>query len=446
MDMAEETEPFSQEENILVTGSPVVDLTVDVELPEVITLPEAEPEGPPRLGPDFVRLWLATGISNLGDGARLTALPLLAATITRDPVAISILLFATRLPWLLFSLHAGAIADRIDRRRLIVVVSSVRAVVIGLLAIAALTDSVSLPLLYAVALAQGIGEVFSDNAAFALMPTIVPRPRIEEANGRLETAVIIANEFAGPALGGLLFTVAVALPFSLDAVSFLFSAALIASIAPRPSTHGLEKRTTSIGTDIREGLRWMWSHPVLRNLSLIAAATNLVLFATFSIQVLYVLEILELHAPGFGLFLTAEALGAIAGSMMAARLRRRFGLTRSVIAALLLAASANLVIGITSSWALAGVMAMTVSAGGGIWNVITNSFRQTAVPDHLMGRVQSSHRVLSWGAMPLGTILGGVLSAAFGLRAPFLVAGITLTLLAVAVGAVISRDASEPSV
>ncbi len=410
-------------------------LVVDAAAPDVIVLDEP----PEPLGRPFLKLWLATAISNLGDGARLTALPLLAATITREPLAISGLLFAGKLPWLLLSLHSGAIADRVDRRKLIAGVTIGRGIVMALLAFAAIAGNVTLPMIYAVALIQGIGEVFADNASFALLPSLVPRSRLEDANGRLESAVIVANEFAGPALGGLLFAVAIALPFSLDAVSFLGAALLIATLPKSPSLRVTEQHTT-IRTDIAEGLRWMWHNSTLRDLSLIACATNLVLFATFSIQVLFVLEVLGLSAQGFGIFLAVEALGAVGGSLIAAKLRKRWGVARTVALALATAAVANLMLAMTTAWVFAGAMAMLVSVGGGVWNVVTNSFRQQATPDELLGRVQSSHRLLSWGAMPIGTLLGGAVSAAFGLHAPFLVAGLVLTALAFLVAAVLGRS------
>lgn len=419
-----------------VVVAPQEELAVDVAAPEVITLPEADQE---PLGPNYVRLWLATTASNVGDGARLTALPLLAATVTRDPVAISGLLFAAKLPWLLFSLHSGAIIDRVDRRRLIVGINLLRALAIGALAVGAAMGAVNIFALYAVALLQGIGEVFTDNAAFAVLPSIVPRSRLEDANGRLEASVIVANEFAGPALGGILFAIAIAMPFTLDAITFLAAGALIASI-PLPRTARNDATPTTIRHDIAEGLRWMWSHPVLRDLSLIAAVTNLVLFATFSIQVLYALEILGLSPTGFGFFLAAEAFGAMAGSMLAGRAKKRLGMTGAVAIALAIAGAANIGLVFTSSWVVAGALALSVSVGGGLWNVITNSFRQTVVPNHLLGRVQSSHRVLSWGAMPLGTLVGGALAAGWGLRVPFLAAGIVLPLLAVAVSLTLARS------
>jgi MFS family permease len=344
------------------------------------------------------------------------------------------LMFAGKLPWLALSLHAGAIADRVDRRRLIVGVNILRAIAMGILGIFLAGGMESIALLYGVAVLQGVGEVFSDNAAFALMPSIVPKERLEDANGRLEAAVVVTNEFAGPALGGLLFAAAAAAPFILDGGSFLLAGVLIASISYRSPIVLEQPQKTRLRDDIAEGVRWLRDHTVLRNLSLIAAVTNLMLFATFSIQVLFALEVLGLSSAGFGLLLSAEAFGALFGSLLAGKLKRSLGARGAIVLALGVAAVANIAIATSSSWVLVGAMAIATSFAGGLWNVMTNSLRQSLVPDRLLGRVQSAHRLLSWGAIPLGSVLGGVLAASFNLHVPFLVAGVSLSVMTVAVG------------
>ncbi|MGH2755811.1 MAG: MFS transporter [Actinomycetota bacterium] len=397
---------------------------------------DSEPE---RLGPDYLKLWLATAVNNVGDGVRMTALPLLAATFTRSPILIAGVLFACKLPWLLFSLVSGAIVDRVDRRRLMILINVSRGVAMALLGVVVLTGGGGLALLYGVALAQGIGEVFADNAAFALMPNLVPRSRLEDANGRLEAAMVTMNEFAGPALGGALVALAVGLPFLLDSVSFVAAALLLTTISFRPRPVADSAPTRNIRRDIGEGLRWLWRRPLLRDLSLIAAATNLVLHATFAIAVLFALEILDLGEIGFGLLLSGEAFGALTGSLLAGSIKRRIGTRSTVVAALLIAGLANLAIASSSSWPVVAAMMIGVAFAGGLWNVVTNSLRQSLVPDRLLGRVQSTHRLLSWGAIPLGTILGGLLSQFVGLRTPFAVAGAALALLALAAGALLAR-------
>ena len=424
----------------------VIDLTAPaVEVPDdVIYLPEAEP---PRLGRAFARVWTAAAISNAGDGVRITALPLLAAAVTRNPVAVSGILLASHLPWLLFSLPAGAIIDRLDRRKLVSGVSAMRAVVMAALCALVVFGEATLPALYAVAFLQGLGEVFSDNALFALVPGVVPRERLEDANGRLESVVQVTNQFAGPAAGGFLFAHAAGLPFFLDALSFLVMALLVRGVKLRPGRSAVvvEEATVerkSIRADIAEGVRWLRARPALRNLSYIAALTNLSLNATFAVFVLFALEELELSASAFGLLLSIEAVGALGGCLLAARIRKHVGIPLAIAGALALAGLANLTIASTHSVPVVAAMMVAVAFAGGVWNVLTNSLRQAVTPDRLLGRVQSAHRLLSWGAVPFGTLLGGVTAHAYGLRAPFLIAAFMLC--AVAVGAFLNSEHLQP--
>lgn len=394
----------------------------------------------PRLGPDFLRLWAAAAASNVGDGVRITALPLLAAFLTRNPVLISGVLIATRLPWLVFSLHAGAIADRVDRKRLIVRVNLGRAVVMGLLALSVATGFGGLAALYLVALLQGIGEVFSDNTAFAMLPSVVPKERLEDANGRIEGAIIVTNEFAGPALGALLFAHWASVPFALDAATFVLAAWFFAGIkATSPRREAAT--STTVGQDIRTGLRWLRSHTLLRNLTVIASLTNLALQATFAIQVLFVLNTLGLSPTGFGLIMAAEAGGSLIGSFAAAPMKRRLGTRATVVIALAVVAVANLVVATTTSWGVATAMWIAMTFAGAVWTIVTNSLRQTIVPDGLLGRVQSAHRLFSWGAMPLGALIGGITAATLGLRAPFFFAATLLGVLTLAAASLLRREA-----
>ena len=410
---------------------PVLDLTATaVEAPdEVIYLPEAEPG---KLGADFARVWAAAAVSNVGDGVRKTALPLLAAAVTRDPLAVSGILLAGHLPWLLFTLPAGAIVDRLDRRNLITAVSAMRALVMAVLCGMVLFGEAGLPVLYAVAFLQGIGEVFSDNAVFALVPGVVSKGRLEDANGRLEAVVVATNQFAGPALGGLLFAQFAGLPFLVDAGSFVLMAVLVLGVRQRGPRGPRPAVKTTIRADIAEGIRWLRARPSLRNLSFIAALTNMALNATFAIFVLFALEELDLSATAFGILLSVEAIGALAGSLFAARIRKHIGIPLALAAALGVAGVANLTIATTGIVPLVSAMMVAIAFAGGVWNVLTGSLRQAVTPDRLLGRVQSAHRLLAWGAIPFGTLLGGAAAGAFGLRAPFFVAALMLCALAVA--------------
>ena len=429
------TEPTALMEQEVADGLGVAPTTGVVRLPEAPPIDSGGSKT--RLGSDFARLWGAAAVSAVGDGVRETALPLLATVLTRNPVLVAGILFASKLPWLVCSLPAGAIADRVDRRRLVVYVNVFRTIVMGALFAIVAAGGGSLWLLYTVAFLQGVGEVFSDNTAFAMMPALVPHAGLEKANGRLEAAAVMGQSFIGPALGGVLFAVAAGIPFGLDAATFAVAAVLFTSIrfrAPRA-----EKPAVPLGVDIKEGLTWLRGHALLRNLSVFAALTNFVLHATFGIFVLFAKEILNLQPAGYGLLLSVEAVGVLCGSLLAAGIKRRIGLGPAILLSLLVSGLGNLVIGVSASVLVVATMMVSISFCAGVWTVVTNSLRQATVPDRLMGRVQSAHRLLSWGAIPIGTMFGGAIAQAWGLRAPFFVAAGALLVLAIAAYSLVAR-------
>lgn len=391
------------------------------------------PDRPPPFGANFSKLWAATAVSNLGDGVRDAALPLLAATLTRDPALVAGVAVAGRLPWLLVSLVSGAIVDRVDRRRLMAAANLFRAAAVGLLVVSSATGMAQLPLVYVVAFALGVAETLFDNAFLSITPAVVPRSRLEAANGRLEAAMVVCNEFAGPPLGGVLFAIAATVPFALDGASFAVSALLILSMRGtfRPVSLDPPARR-SIRSEIGEGLRWLWSHRFLRSLSAMAAVVNLLLTATLSIFVLFALEVLGSGELGYGLTLSAFGGGGLIGGLAAAAISRRVGAVRTITGIILLAAASQAVLGLSSDLVLAAGMIALVSFSGSVWSVLTNSLRQGLIPDRLLGRVTSAHRLLSFGAMPLGALLGGLVGRSLGLRAPFLLAAVGLAVLGLA--------------
>ncbi|MFN2594155.1 MAG: MFS transporter, partial [Actinomycetota bacterium] len=334
---------------------------------------------------------------------------------------------------------AGAIADRADRRKLMIVVNVARGIVMAGLAVAVVAGLSSIVLLYGIVLLQGIGEVFSDSAAFALLPSLVPEQRLDDANGRLEAVVSVTYQFAGPALGGLLFALATGAPFAVDAASFLIAGSLFAAIrhrAPREKVIRLEK--TTIRQEVAEGLRTLWMNRYLRNLTLLGAGCIFFLYGTFAIYVLYLLRTIGISAPGVGLFLSIEAAGSITGALVAGRVRTKLGTAGALTAALVVAGVANLALGVTGSWILVAAMAIAISFAAGVWNVVNASFRQRLVPDRLLGRSQSAYRFLAWGAIPLGSLVGGILGSTLGLRSPFLIGGAALIALAMVARIVLS--------
>lgn len=383
------------------------------------------------LGPNYRKLWAAATISNLGDGVRLTALPLMAASITRDPAQIAAIDFASTLPWFLFALFSGALVDRIDRRQAMGIANLVRAVLVGGLAIAVASGQGSLVVLYLVAFLLGTAETVFDNASQAILPALVRRDQLERANGRMYAAEFITNQFAGPPLGAFLFVAAAAAPFFLDSISFLVAALLILSFQGSFRTEREEDTPkTSLRFDIREGLRWLWDHKLLRTLGIMLGIWNGMAMAAGSIFVLFALEILEVSEVGYGILASTFVIGSVVGSLVASRLSARIGPGRTLLMQVTLGASASLVVGLTTNPYLVGLMFAVEGFTAVAWNVITVSLRQSIIPDRLLGRVNSVYRLLGWGMMPIGAALGGLLGSTLGLRSPFFVQAAVLGVMA----------------
>lgn len=226
------------------------------------------------LGARFWRIWVAAGVSTLGDGVREVALPLLAVTVTRDPALVAAVSVAGRLPWLLLSLVSGALVDRLDRRRVMGTVDVVRAGIVLSLALAVAVGLTSVALLCIIAFALGTGETLFDNAAQAIMPSVVRRDQLESANSRLYAAQVASFEFVGPPLGALLFATAAEVPFVVDGVSFAV-AALVLTMAGSYRPVRPAGPPARLRAEIVEGLRWLWNHRPLRTLGLMLGVWNL---------------------------------------------------------------------------------------------------------------------------------------------------------------------------
>jgi MFS family permease len=414
-----------------------------------------------KLGANYWKLWIASVTSNLGDGVAAIAYPWLASAVTRNPIHIAGVAVVTRLPWLLFSLPAGVVTDRVDRRRLVAwmdVFRFVATIGVALVVLASQSqlsppDDIAsgiaptpsnagllLAVVYLGALLLGTAEVFRDNSAQTLMPSIVPKEHLEMANGRLWGAEMVMGNFVGPPLGGVLLAVAFSLPFFLDAGTFAVAAALVFLIAGqfRPQTEeSAETARPRFWDQLREGVRWLWGHRLFRPMAIslgILNATSMMALSTF---VLFAQEVLELDATRFGLLTTGVAAGGVVGSLTAHRVTKALGQGASLFSAILLMGGGLLVSGLTSSFWVFWAMGALTAATAVVWNVITVSLRQSLIPDALLGRVNSVYRFLGWGMMPIGSILGGLIVAwmepvagrEWALRGPFLIAaGVTMLL------------------
>lgn len=401
-------------------------------------------EGP--LGADYWRLWSSSAMSNLADGVFKVALPLVAIRFTRSPSLIAGLTFALTLPWLLFALQAGALADRLDRRRTMLGANVGRAAVLAALVGAMAFDLGTIWVLYLVAFGIGVAETVYDTSAQSIMPQIVRRGQLSRANGRLYAAELTANQFVGPPLGGFLVAAGAVVAFATPAALWLVAVGALALVRGRFRIERMQR--TTMRADIGEGLRFLRGHRLLRTLAVMVGGFNLASNAAFAMFVIYAVgpgSAMGLSEPAFGALLTTVAVGSLLGSLVAERIERRLGRARSL--AVSIGGSALLVGGpfLTSDPYLLGGAFFIGGLLIVVWNVITVSLRQRVTPDRLLGRVNSGYRLVAWGTMPIGAALGGLLGELFGVRAVFaIMAVVNLALLALMAQVTDARmDAAE---
>ncbi len=394
-----------------------------------------------KLGSRFAKLWSAGVAANISDGIMVAALPLLVATLTRDPLLVALATMAYRMPWIVFELFAGELVDRNDRRHLMLIGDLARAAGVGLIAVLVATDQITLQLVYVIAFGLGVAETLVDTSWEALVPMIVEPEQLEIANGRSQAAEWTANELVGPPLGGVLFATAAAAPFGVVGVGFVLAALFLAWIpgvyrSDREVAHGRGSMRREIG----EGIRWLWNHKVLRVLSLTAATTNLMVTAMFAVFVLFAQEILSLGDAGFGVLLATAGVGGIVGAVSAHTVEARVGTGTLLASAVAGIGLVSLVIALTSNPAVVGVGLAVEGFCIAMWNVVVVSLRQTITPNDLRGRVAADARVLAFGALPIGALVGGLLAEWAGLRAPFYLAAAVFAVALLAITRVVSND------
>lgn len=383
-----------------------------------------------KLGSGFWRIWAATTVSSLGDGVRYTAIPLLAATLTRDPVLVSLVTTAEYLPVLLFSLASGVLADRYDRREIMWRSNLVRTLITALFAASVALEIATLSILTAVVFALGATSVLFGTASQSLIPEVVRREELPRANSSLAVGVGVSEQFLAPALGALLFVVAYWLPFSFDALTFAVASVLIFSLRGTRGTQLPTGARPGIRKEVAEGLQWLWRNRTLRSLCIMAAAFSFFSKATLATEILYVLQVLQLSQTEFGVLLTAIAVGSVLGSLAVPTLTDRLGKRAALVVSVTCAVIACVGLGLTSSVFFAVPMFALFGVSMTLWSVVAVSFRQALVPRDILGRVNSAYRFLSGSTAPLGALFGGFLAQQFGLRAPYLVGALVLTIIA----------------
>ena len=402
-----------------------------------------------KLGPAFNRLFSASAISNLADGLLAVAAPLLAITLTKNPVLISMLSALVMLPWLLFAIPIGLIVDRVDKRLLITFTNSLRFVIAGLLALAIATDFVTIYWLFVAAFLIGISEVASDTASQSLIPVILEKKHFERANSRLNIAETVIQNFIGGPLSGFLYATAVVLPFVLNSAGFLIAAIFVFLIPAHLITESRDEskepaeKKSFIG-DIKFGLKYLWNDPDLRGLVTITTSLGFFYSLSMSTMILFITEVLGLQAKFFGVLMAGAGSGAIIGALLAPRISKKFGRGKVLALAIFMSSVTVLFQALSPNYWVFGVVGFVSSFFITNWNILLMSCYQVLIPKELYGRIHGARRTFVWGMMPLGAFLGGVIAQG-GLRLPLLVGGSATTLISLASVRFINRIGEKTS-
>ena len=392
------------------------------------------------LGRPFDGLLVATGVTNLGDGVRLAALPLLATTLTDSPQLIAGVTAAQFLPWLVFGPVGGVIVDRADRRRLILTTQGWRAAVMAALAVLVLADVAAMWMLFVVAFVITVGEILVDPSVVATVPTIVERRQLDRAKGRISSVEIVTNDLIGPPVAAGLFAVGPWVPFAVDGLTYAGSIVPFRRLprAERPATKPLDLRS-ALG-EVPEGLRWLLAHPMLRPWTGFVTVFNLGAAASFSLLVVLVVGALDGNELGYAATLTAGATGAALSSSAAARLVDRFGRRSVLLPAAALTAGTNLALAGASTMWLAALVWAVNGASAGVLMAIGRGYVQRYCPNELLGRAAIASRTITRTAFVVGALVGGGIAERSGVRASFVAAGLVQAVALAPMAVALRRD------
>jgi MFS family permease len=402
-----------------------------------------------RLGARFVKLWAASTTSALGSGLTVIAAPLYVASRTSNPLIVSGVTGAAWLPWLLFALPGGVLVDRVDRRRLMVVIDWIRVAAMVALATAVLTRHGSIALLYVVVFVINTGEIVFRSASQAMIPAVVPRARLERANGWLVGGdMLMQGMLAGP-LAGFLFAVAVSIPFLVNAGTYVASAVLISLVAgtyrssPRPAAAALGRSEAgalrSVRAEIAEGFRWLMGQRLLRTMAILIGLLNVTLTAATAVLVLLARERLGLGSVGYGLLFTCLAAGGILGSVIGDRLIGWVTATWTIRIGLLVEAGMHLALATSRNAYFIGFALFAFGVHGALWTIVGASLRQRLTPPEMLGRVGSTTLFVAAGGNCVGALLGGVIASSFGITAPYWIGFVVAVIVSAATWRVFDR-------
>lgn len=362
-----------------------------------------------------------TAVTNLADGVMKMALPLLAARLSGSPAQVTAVSMTLTLPWLLVALHIGVLVDRFDRRRLLWGANGMRLAAMGWLTVSAVTGGITLVQLFSAGVILGVADVLASTSASALVPAAVPPAGRQRANAWMVGAETVGQEFAGPFVGGLLLAAGTSIALGLIGASYAIAAlALLLLVgrfqAARPAA---DAAPVSVNSRIAEGVRFLWGDPVLRTLSLVVAVLAAVWGAWLALMPLYAQQAMELGPQEYGIVLSALGVGGVAGTVAVTWVNRLLGARWAMFADLVGTTAMVALPALTTNIAAVAVGAFLGGMGGTLWTVNARTITQRMVPDAMLGRYGAAARLFSFGAMPLGAALVGLLAELGGMRPAF---------------------------
>jgi MFS family permease len=339
------------------------------------------------------------------------------------------------LPWLLFAIPIGAIVDRVDRRYIFAGANASRSAVVGVLALLIALDHVNIFWLLAAAFIIGVCEVAADTTAQSLIPQILEEKDFEKGNSRLQISETVIQGFIGAPISGFIYAAAIYLPFFINSLGFAISALLVLKIPVKYlqdiRQEGEEKTERQFVADMKFGIAYLFNQKVLRRLVVTTATIGLCYSMGSATMVLFIIKELGLQERFFGVILAIQGVGAILGALVASRTSSKFGRSKVMTFAIVASSAVLLIQGFSPNIYIFVALA---TFGGFVisqWNILLMATYQTVIPKELYGRIHGTRRTLVWGAMPLGSLLGGVL-ANFSLRLPLYVGGALACVVSVA--------------
>ena len=387
------------------------------------------------LGKDFSRIWTTSLITNLVDGVLRLSAPLLAVSLTEDPVLIGLLGALGLLPWLFFAIPVGAFVDRVDRRKALVMGNLMRSMLALFVAFSISQDFINIWILLVCVFLFGICEVLVDTTAQAVLPQILDKSNFEKGNARLQISEVIVAQFAGSPLSGFLYAVSIALPFYFSTTGFVIAALVLAlssfekNLNPEKQERHAQEKLGLVG-DIKFALNYLYQDKEI--FAIVTITTSIGFFYSLSnaIAPLFVLKELNVAPALFGVTLAIQGMGALLGSVMAPMASKVLGRGKALALNLFLASVMIVFTGLAPNVyvfvAITVVIGFTIS----VWNILLMSLYQSLIPAHLYGRIHGARRTIVWGLMPIGSVIGGFIAKG-GLRLPFLIGGAIATLISV---------------